>query len=247
MGEELVPIEDEKTAFMLEMEKLRPDLMYPEIYKESNVKVVEELRPNKIKVGMLSAIPMQCRGNNCPVAKTCPLLMQNLAPVGSLCPIEMSMVQQFFQAYVEELGVDTDRLVEVSMVRSIVDQEIQYFRKTKLLSLEHFIQDNVVGIDSKDGTPIMRPELHMAVELEDRIHRRMERLRNQLLATRESRAKIGQSSVDASQTISNLIEKVNEMNRLSSQLLKKKLGKALEDEYIDAVEVVNSSDDQWQA
>jgi hypothetical protein len=36
------------------------------------------------------------------------------------------------------------------MVRDLVDQEVQYLRKTKLLSKEHFIQENIIGID-KDG------------------------------------------------------------------------------------------------
>jgi len=44
-----------------------------------------------------------------------------------------------------QLDVSPDNLVEVSMVRDLVDQEVQYIRKTKLLAKEHFIQENVIG------------------------------------------------------------------------------------------------------
>jgi hypothetical protein len=59
----------------------------------------------------------------------------------------MSMVSQFTAEYMEQLDVSPENLVEVSMVRDLVDQEVQYLRKTKLLAKEHFIQENIIGID----------------------------------------------------------------------------------------------------
>lgn len=233
---EVEKYDDDKTAFMREVEMLRPDLFYPESWGSNEAaEVAEEIRPNRIKTGILSAIPMTCRGDRCPVANTCPLLSKNLAPEGKPCPIEMAMVQQFFLAYVEELGVDTDRMVEVSMIRTLVDQEIQYLRTSKILSLEHFIQDNVVGV-SDNGEPIMKKELHMAVDLQDKIHRRMERIRSQLLATRESRAKAGQAMVDTAQHIANLMDDFQKIEEINRKLIRKKLGKGDVDEYIEASE-----------
>jgi hypothetical protein len=181
--------------------------------------------------------------HNCPVAKTCPLLQKNLAPIGRPCPIEMAMVRQFFIDYVEELGVDTDRMVEVSMIRSLVDQEIQYLRTSKILSLDHFIQENVIGVNPETGEPIMKKELHMAVELQDKIHKRMERLRSQLLATRESRAKAGQIMLDTAQTIANLMDESAKVDQIRDAVIRKKLGKADVDTYIEASEAEIVSDD----
>lgn len=246
MSNEIEPtekLESAKQEFMAQVEELRPDLFYPEHWGEAEKGVLaEQLRPSRVKTGMLSSIPMVCRGTKCPVHQLCPLYEQNIAPIGKLCPIEMAMVQQFFQAYVEELNVDTSRLVEVSMIRTLVDQEIQYLRKTKLLALEDFIQENVVGVD-QDGAPITRKELHMAVDLEDRIHRRMDKIRTQLLATRESRAKIGQGQADTAQAIADLLDKAAELDRVREKALKKKLGKEYVDDYIDA-EVVQQSTDE---
>ena len=186
---------------------------------------------------MFSSIPMNCEGARCIFASTCPLLKENLAPVGNPCPIEMSIVAQFTSEYMNQLDVVPDNLVEVSMIRDLVDQEVQYIRKTKLLAKEHFIQENVIGIDN-NGQPIIKKELHLAVELEDRLHKRRKDLRNQLLATREAKAKIGQTQLDTAQAISDIINKVQHIELDREKLIKKKLGTYDKDDYteVDSVD-----------
>lgn len=244
MGREIEHFEDPKEVFLKQFSSLRPDLFYPEAWGEAEREKVSELvRSDKVKTNMFAAIPMVCRGDKCPVKHACPLFEQNIHPLGKKCPIEMAMVQQFFQDYVEELNVDVTRLVEVSMIRDLVDQEIQYMRKTNLLAKEDFIQDNVVGV-TPDGKPLIRKELHQAVEMEDKIHRRKEKLRSQLLATRESRAKVGQGAVDTAQVVANLLEQVDEVNRARENLLRQKIGRdALYDDYIEAQEVTSEEED----
>src|SRR5665213_560979 len=107
------------------------------------------------------------------------------------------------------------------MIRDIVDQEIQHQRTTWLLSMEDFIQENAIGISDK-GEVIVRKELHLAVEMQDRIHKRKKDLRNQLLATREARAKIGQGNLDTAQSISKALEKVRELDRTKEALIRKR-------------------------
>jgi hypothetical protein len=170
--------------------------------------------------------------HNCIFASTCPLLKENLAPKGSPCPIEMSIVAQFTSEYMQQLDVVPENLVEVSMIRDLVDQEVQYIRKTKLLAKEHFIQENIVGVD-QNGQPILKKELHLAVELEDRLHKRRKDLRNQLLATREAKAKIGQTQLDTAQAISDIVSKVQNIEIQREKLLKKKLGTYDKDDYIE--------------
>jgi hypothetical protein len=145
----------------------------------------------------------------------------------------MAMVSQFTVEYLEQLDVNPNNLIEVSMVRDLVDQEVQYLRKTKLLAKEHFIQENVIGID-QDGQPILKKELHLAVELEDKLHKRRKDLRNQLLATREAKAKVGQVQLDTAQAISDIINKVQSIENQREKLLKQKLGTIEIDEYIEA-------------
>lgn len=222
-----------KDSFMQKFESLRPDLFFPENWTdEDKEKAAGLIRPQKTRTSMFSSIPMNCEAEKCIFADTCPLLKEKLAPRGNPCPLEMAIVAQFTAEYMEQLDVHPDNLVEVSMVRDLVDQEVQYMRKTKLLAKEHFIQENVIGVD-QDGQPILKKELHLAVDLEDRLHKRRKDLRNQLLATREAKAKIGQSQIDSAQAISDIIDKVQSIEIEREKLLKKKLGIYDVDEYIE--------------
>lgn len=228
---------EDKKSFMKQFESLRPDLFFPENWTdEDKEKAIDLIRPQKTRNAMFSSIPMNCEVERCIFASTCPLLKQNLAPRGNPCPIEMAMVSQFTAEYLEQLEVNPNNLVEVSMVRDLVDQEVQYMRKTKLLAKEHFIQENVIGVD-QDGQPILKKELHLAVELEDKLHKRRKDLRNQLLATREAKAKVGQVQLDTAQAISEIIDKVQAIENQREKLLKQKLGTYEVDEYIEAQEV----------
>ena len=224
---------DQKNNFIKSFESLRPDLFFPEEWDQSQIeKATELIRPQTTKNAMFSSIPMSCQSSKCVYASTCPLYAENLAPHGKPCPIEMSMVSQFTSEYMHQLDVSPDNLVEVSMVRDLVDQEVQYLRKTKLLAKEHFIQENIVGIDPNSGEPIMKKELHLAVELEDRLHKRRKDLRNQLLATREARAKVGQVQLDTAQAISEIIQKVKNVETERNKILRQKLGTYEIDDYI---------------
>lgn len=225
---------EDKNSFMKSFESLRPDLFFPETWtEEDKEKAIDLVRPQKTRNSMFSSIPMNCEAEKCIFASTCPLLKENLAPRNNPCPIEMSMVSQFTAEYMQQLDVNPNNLVEVSMVRDLVDQEIQYMRKTKLLAKEHFIQENVIGVD-QDGQPILKKELHLAVELEDKLHKRRKDLRNQLLATREARAKVGQVQLDTAQAISEIIDKVQAIENQRDKLLKQKLGTYEIDDYIEA-------------
>ena len=210
----------DKKSFMKEFESVRPDLFFPEHWtSDQKEQAVELIKPQKTRSTMFSSIPMNCEADRCLFASTCPLLKESLAPKGKPCPIEMSMVSQFTAEYLEQLDVNPNNLVEVSMVRDLVDQEVQYLRKTKLLAKEHFVQENIIGVDS-DGNPIMKKELHIAVELEDKLHKRRKDLRNQLLATREAKAKVGQVQLDTAQAISDIIGRVQSIESQREKLLK---------------------------
>lgn len=232
----------EKEAFFREFASMRPDLIYSEGWSEGERdQAIEMLRPTKVKTGLLSSIPMRCYGEECAFAPSCPLLKENLHPEGDPCPIEAAAVHQFFSDYVEELEVDVTRMVEVSMVRDLVDQEIQQMRKTWLLSQEHFIQENVAGVDS-EGNVVTKSELHQAIDYEERILKRKEKLRNALLATRESKAKAHQGTQDKATLIAETMEALRRQEREQQQQKMIELGLEDYDEYIDA-EVVEEDDE----
>lgn len=232
----------EKASFMRQFEDLRPDFFFPEAWtNDQRSEVLAEVSASRTKTNMYAAIPMNCRAKKCVYANSCPLLAKNLAPEGKPCPIEMAMVAQFAAGLMEELNVDPNNLVEVSMVRDLVDQEVQTLRSSKLLSQEDMIQENVIGIDDR-GNPILQKDLHKAVELQDRILKRKKDLRNQLMATREKKAQIGMGRVDSAIVLSNIVQEVRELEQQQEDKLRKKLGLVYEDEYIKADRVAREKD-----
>ncbi|HJS83617.1 MAG TPA: hypothetical protein VJ742_12360 [Nitrososphaera sp.] len=241
MSKDIEVVED-KDQYLGAFAKLRPDLFFPEGWSDSQrAEAADMIRPQRTRTSMLAAIPLICRGEKCTYANTCPLLAKNLAPVGEKCPLEMAMVSQFTNDYIEELGVDPNSLTEVSMIREMVDLEVQYLRATKVLANEHFIQENIVGIDPQ-GKPIFRKELHLAVDFEDRIHKRRKDLRNQLLATREARAKAGQGLINSAIALSSAMETVRSIQDEKEKALKQKLGTLYKDDYVEDGEIMDDGE-----
>lgn len=219
------------------IESLRPDLMFPTDWNEEEVELAkEETSQRRIRTGLFTAIPMQCR-RSCPIINQCPLAQRNQAPFNKgVCPIEMAMVIDFMKSYIKELNVDEDNLVELSMVRDLVDQEIQYIRKNKILASEDLIQENVIGVDN-EGRPVVRRELHQMIDFEDKLHRRKKELRNQLLASREARAKLGQTQLNDAQAIANTLDLIRQAEIKKQTRLGEALAE-LEDENVEDAVIV---------
>ena len=133
----------------------------------------------------------------------------------------------------ENLEVDPDNLVEMLLIRDMVDQEVQLLRSTKLLAQEDFIKENVIGIDT-EGDPIMQDQLHLAIGYQDKLHKRRQVLFKQFLATRSERMKAGMAALDTAQGLANLMQNYGNLNRSKDEQLKRDLGIIDVDEYIEA-------------
>lgn len=216
--------------FLAAFEDLRPEYFLPKSFDDEKRKRIAELTtPGRTKTGMIASIPMRCKGPACPFADTCPLQKENIAPIDYPCAIEMAMVAQFTQGYMKQFEVDQENLVEISIIRDLVDEEVQYLRKTKVLAKEDFIQENIIGIDARTGEPLLRKELHVAVELEDRLHKRRQALFKQLLATREAKSKAGAAHIDAAQSMADYVLKLREIENQNNKSLKRRLSEDIID------------------
>jgi hypothetical protein len=211
-----------KAEFLRQFEVTYKDEFLPADWsQEKKDRVVAETSPGKIKSLMFTSIPMECRASDC-----------IFAPKGHPCPYEVGMVSNFMSDYIEQLNIDLDNLIELSQVRTLVNQEVQYVRATKLLAKEDFIQENVVGIDP-DGDPIFQKQLHLAIDYEDKILKRQQTFFKSFLATREAAAKASVAQLDSSQTMSGLIASVFDIRDKREKDLKQRLGIVDHDDYID--------------
>lgn len=170
--------------------------------------------------------------HNCPARLSCPLYLEGIPPVGQKCPIEMRLIRKLSEVLGESLQVDFNDFTEVSQLRVIVDQEIQMMRASNYLAEEGFIMDNVIGI-GEDGEAILKKEMSLAVELQDRIHKRLKDYRSQLLATRADRVKINQGEVDSAKAVAKILKEVSVLNLERERALKLEIGNTLSEEVID--------------
>ncbi len=235
---EIESYDPEKRAFFEEFEKMRPDIVYSESWTpEQKAEASSILKKGRSKIHMLSLIPLHCKGPDCLYAPIAPALHEHRPDKSKACPVESAAVQEFFWGYVEELSVDISRMVEVSMVRDLVDQEIQQLRKTIVLAEDHFMQENVVGLDPQ-GNVITSKELHRAIDYEERLLKRKEKIRNALLATRESKVKHGQSQADGATVLADIMDNVRQLQLAREKEMRAKLGLAEYDDYIEDADIV---------
>ena len=84
-------------------------------------------------------------------------------------------------------------------------------------------------------------EMHLAVELSDKLLKRKKEIRNQMMATREQRAKAGQMQLDSAQLISNWMDTIRDVEQQKEKVLKQKLGIEDIDEYVENDKRINVS------
>lgn len=232
---EIEPI-DAKAEFYNQFRELFEYDILPVEWDEAKRSRVHELTSSsRLNTARVASIPIICRGSACPSARVCPLYAESLHPLGMSCPIEAKMIGKLMLGLMEELNVDPSSIIEVGMVRDLVDQEIQQIRKQNLLALEDVIQENVIGI-SDDGDPIMKKELHLAVDWEDKIHKRKAALLKQLLATRESRVAAGAKVMDQARNMAAALTAFSDAEKNKQNKMLAELGMAQHDDYIDSQE-----------
>jgi hypothetical protein len=226
-----IEIKSPKESFLDEMERAIAKSLPAKWDDDKKKRSMERTSAYKIKTGAFTSIPMICQNHKCPFKGTCEYYKEDSAPEGDPCPYEMAMLRTFMADYMEQLDVDPDNWVEVSQIRDLVDQEIQMIRKSKYLAKDNFIQENIIGIDS-DGDPVIKKEMHLGIEWEDKLLRRKAQMLKQILGTRESKMKAGATAIDSAQNMATLVEKLRKIDQDRDDEIKRKLQIVDVDNYI---------------
>lgn len=138
--------------------------------------------------GFYASIPIICRGSACPYACTCRLIREDLAPVGERCPVEIAAAQRLFQAYADELEIDPDSAVDLTLLRELVSLDIAILRcENRLAADADFVQEVAVAVTPR-GHVITRPEIHRAAEYKDKLLEKRHRVLQLLNSTRKDKA-----------------------------------------------------------
>lgn len=141
-----------------------------------------------VKHGLYASIPMLCKEHQCPYAGTCPLLAMDLAPKGERCPLEVSKIMKRFEQYSQELDIDEDNIVDMTLVKDLIDIDIQLIRADNKLAVDaDFIQDVIVTI-TEHGDEITQPQIHKAVDYKDKLLKKRHDILGLLHSTRKDKA-----------------------------------------------------------
>lgn len=143
---------------------------------------------NKTKHGMYASIPMLCKGQECQYAEICPILDKGYDPTGERCPLEISLILTRYEDYKDEFNVEEDDFVDMSLIKDLIDYDVQLMRAENKMAIEgDFIQEVVVTV-TESGEEVKQPQLSKATEYKERITNKRHKVLELMNSTRKDKA-----------------------------------------------------------
>lgn len=198
--QEVVKVEpaERVSRTLQELRRTQAEELFPVSWTEDQITMANKLvAQTNTAAGVMSSIPMRCKGIDCSYANSCPLIKHKMSPAGNPCPLELNMIITMFESICAELGVNPDdSYIDAALIRDLCNVYIQETRANKILADEHFIMDNILSIDNQ-GNPMYRKEPHVAIFYTTKLHTRKLQILNALIATREARIKATRKAADS--------------------------------------------------
>ena len=145
------------------------------------------------KHGVLSSIPLICKGSNCRFFDTCQVSC-DARIAGTRCLTEISAIVTRFKHYCEhfEINLEEERIhpkdiVDVSLIRDLIDKEIQIIRAENKIAISgDFMAERISQIDKKCNV-YYEEVVHPAVELQMKLVEDRGKILSKLNATRKDK------------------------------------------------------------
>lgn len=143
---------------------------------------------SQTKHGLYASIPMLCKSTECPYAKVCPLVDMDKAPKGERCPLEIAMILKRYEEYKQEFSIDESNVVDMSLVKDLIDYDIQLFRAENKIAVQgDFVEDVVITV-TEGGEAITAPQLSKATEYKDKVMTKRFKIFELMNSTRKDKA-----------------------------------------------------------
>ncbi|MEX3713536.1 hypothetical protein ABFV99_14125 [Cytobacillus horneckiae] len=172
-------------------ERAMNEIELPSTWKVSNETrgmIAQSLNIYNTKHGLYAAIPMMCKGDLCPYAEVCPLLEGGMDPSGSRCPLEIGLIMKRYDEYKDEFGIDESNVVDMGLVKDLVDYDVQLFRAENKIAMQgDFIEDVVVSV-TENGQEITAPQISKAAEYKEKISNKKYKALQLMHSTRSDKA-----------------------------------------------------------
>lgn len=171
----------------------------------------------KIKHGMFAGVPIICKGHLCPYAHSC-RVEEDYRIVGDRCPQEIGAIMARYDYWCKHFKVKTSGevdpadAVDLSLIRDLVENEIQTLRAENKIAISGDFVARVIGTVDQKGNAYyedaLSPESQYKLQLQDRRYK----ILNLLNSTRKDKAgslKPTSPSMNALSVISKLREMVD--------------------------------------
>ena len=165
--------------------------------------------------GIYSAIPMLCKGEECPYHALYPMLHMGPVEEGERCPVEVSFIMSKYASYINELDIMEDDAVDMSILRDVIDYDVQILRADNRIAIEGgFTEQRVVAVGD-NGQPVYAEEITATANYKDKVQMKRNKSLEMLNSTRKD--KIGTK-----------INHVLDPSSYATQLLKGAIGNPIE-------------------
>lgn len=139
--------------------------------------------------GVNRTLPLVCRDSECPFAEICIFYKMGIAPKDERCPDEILYLDSMVPRLVQDMGVDIENYLEVSMVQEYAAALLDERRARNMIAIEGDVKEVATGIVQATGTVLYSDQVTPYVEIKEKASKKLSQLRKELLATREQRAK----------------------------------------------------------
>lgn len=138
--------------------------------------------------GLYASIPMICKGEECVYAEMFPELHAGLSEAGERCPVEVALIISKYNAYIQELDISPDDAVDLSILRDVIDYDVQIMRAENKMAIEgDFVKDVVVGVNDA-GIPVTQEQISQAANYKSAIQLKRNKALELLNSTRKDKA-----------------------------------------------------------
>ena len=138
--------------------------------------------------GLYAAIPMLCKGEECPYAQLFPEMHDGAVEDGERCPVEVSFIMSKYQQYMKELMIEEEDAVDMSLLRDLIDFDIQILRADNRIAIEGgFTEEQVVAVSEATGEPIYRESVTAVAEYKDKVQNKRNKTLELMNSTRKDK------------------------------------------------------------
>jgi len=125
--------------------------------------------------------------------------------------MEIATLVNRFEKYCDFFKVTEEDVVDMNLIRELIDIEIQILRCDNLIARDADFVEMVIAGVSNTGKEYKRPELKQSVQLKEKLRSEKHRIFKLLDSTREDRAKKLKNGIDPGQAAVELIAKMKDL------------------------------------